>query len=51
MDDSEEVEMPFTSAELTVALEQINVSSTPEKDDVSWSMLRNLPVAQKEELL
>ncbi|KAH9379148.1 hypothetical protein HPB48_015916 [Haemaphysalis longicornis] len=51
VDDSEQIEMPFTSAELTVALEQINVSSTPGKDGVSWFMLRNLPVAQKKELL
>lgn len=36
------LQVPFTPTELVNALEQVNVSSVPGKEGVTWSMLRSL---------
>lgn len=51
VNESQPIETLFTIAELTAALEQINVHSAPGKDGVTWAMLQDLPTTLREELL
>lgn len=51
VNETNELETPFTPAELHTALEQVRGQSAPGKDGVTWTMLRNLPAQKKETLL
>ncbi|KAG0411652.1 hypothetical protein HPB47_011219, partial [Ixodes persulcatus] len=51
VNETNELETPFTPAELHTALEQVRVQSAPGKDGVTWTMLWNLPAQEKETLL
>ncbi|KAM7301830.1 hypothetical protein ISCGN_017347 [Ixodes scapularis] len=51
VDETNELETPFTPAELHTALEQVRVQSAPGKDGITWTMLRNLSAQEKDTLL